>query len=91
MFRRVPVFSLILTGVMVTFLAPGLVRGQGLIRFETGPCQGSSGAVRIDQLPLVFSTQLFPASLTGNNWVEKTRGHWSIRTAPLLPTQGPFS
>ena len=65
MFRRVPVFSLILTGVMVTFLAPGLVRGQGLIRFETGPCQGSSGAVRIDQLPLVFSTQLFPVNEAG--------------------------
>ena len=65
MFRRVPVFSLILTGVMVTFLAPGVVRGQGLIRFETGPCQGSSGAVRIDQLPLVFSTQLFPVNEAG--------------------------
>jgi enamine deaminase RidA (YjgF/YER057c/UK114 family) len=65
MSRCVSLFFWMLTGVLVTSLVPGVARGQGLTRFETGPCRGSSGAVRIDQLPLVFSTQLFPVNDAG--------------------------
>ena len=46
-------------------LFSGISRGEGLTRFETGPCQGSSGAVRVDQLSLVFSTQLIPVLESG--------------------------
>ncbi len=65
MSRRVPVFSLILTGMIVMLVDPGVVCGQRLTRYENGPCVGSSGAVRIDQCPLVFSTQLFPVNEAG--------------------------
>lgn len=65
MFRCVSLSALMLPGVLVSLMFSGISRGEGLTRFETGPCQGSSGAVRVDQLSLVFSTQLIPVLESG--------------------------
>ncbi|HBH51277.1 MAG TPA: translation initiation inhibitor [Planctomycetaceae bacterium] len=51
--------------MMVLLLWPSAARAEGLSRFGVGPCSGSSGAVRVDDVPLVFSTQVFPQLETG--------------------------
>lgn len=65
MFCRVPLFCQLMKGLLVVLLLSAVTRGEGLTRFETGPCPGSSGAVRIDNLPLIFSTQLFALTDSG--------------------------
>jgi len=55
-----PIRSPFWLGILVLLLWSPPTRAEGLSRYGNGPCAGSSGAVRVDQLPLVFSTQLFP-------------------------------